>query len=444
MWSAKDLIVVSDWHLAPERGMGMFRADAELAQFLAWILVAVPNSTIVLAGDILDFLIVEHGERAEKALHPAGAPLRAASIVEHHPEVFDALSRVSRSSIHHIVWISGNHDPELVFPSVEQVIEARLGLSTTAPPIRWLVHGEAAMIRIGEMTSVIEHGDMFDDWSRIDHDALRRSLSLASRGLLNHHRYIPPPGSQLVVEYLIGLREEFPWLYLLKPEREALIPILYAFLSRKEKYKLLPALRHWLSSFGRSAISEIQIRMNPARIVRSADATPVRRRKLHSWLEVMESQSKRRFLQKDRLERIIPMLREVAAADNFFDITVPDDVSGAVTFVLQQGIDLAIQGHTHSARANTLAQGLYINSGTWAHLLRLPPSQAPDKEWREFLQSISRGGDHGFLRPTFVHVTCSGANGRTSAALMQWHNSGPSTLAKWCFVPSTRVWKQEG
>ncbi|MEK6285355.1 MAG: metallophosphoesterase [Acidobacteriota bacterium] len=443
MWKAEDLIVLSDIHMAAEQGKGMFQADAELTSFLTWVFEEAPNATMVLAGDILDFLVVEHCERAEKALHPAGAPARTASILEKHPEVFDALGRLARSPEHNVIWMAGNHDPELAFPSVREVIEQRLGWSAAAPPVRWLVHSEAATIRVGEATALIEHGEMFDDWNRIDHDALRRASSLASRGLLENHKYTPPPGSKLVVEYLIELREKYPWLYLLKPEREAVIPIMFAFLERKEQYKLLPALKHWLSSAVRSAITELEIQSDPARIVRSTNHTSTRKQKLVAWLEEMEREPKRRASQADRIERLIPKLREVAAEDDFFDLQTPDSVSEVVTYLLKQGSDLVIHGHTHSAKAYRLGAGLYLNTGTWGRLLRLPPGDASDADWREFLEGLLNGRDEGVTRPTFARVTLDSQSETTDAALVQWDDTGPSTLASWRFDSSDRQWQRD-
>ena len=59
MWLEREVIIASDLHLAAERKQGLFRADTELQQFFSWVLKEVPDSTIILAGDVFDYLIAE-------------------------------------------------------------------------------------------------------------------------------------------------------------------------------------------------------------------------------------------------------------------------------------------------------------------------------------------------------------------------------------------------
>ncbi|HEY4593723.1 MAG TPA: hypothetical protein VIJ61_15010, partial [Thermoanaerobaculia bacterium] len=65
MLPAEDILVLSDLHMAPERGSGLFQADETLASFLGWIMEQdSPLTYVVVAGDLLDFLVPqEKGER---------------------------------------------------------------------------------------------------------------------------------------------------------------------------------------------------------------------------------------------------------------------------------------------------------------------------------------------------------------------------------------------
>lgn len=439
MLSAQDVIVISDLHLAPERGMGLFQADAELSNFLDWVLDEARNSIVVLDGDIVDFLVIKPSESFSNVFDPQSVSARTTSIVDHHTEVFEALSRLARSPLHQLIIISGNHDPEIIFPAVQQSIETRLGGSGGRPLARWVVHGEAVAIHVGEANAIIEHGDMFDDWNRIDYDALRKGLSLANRGLWAHTKYNPPPGSHLVVDYGTELREEFPWVDLLKPEREAVIPILFSFLPPKRQYKLVGALRQWLWSFGRSVVTDLRVASNKAKTVRAAGDGDLRRKNFIEWLNAIEEEPKRGFSKEDRIARLIPKLRKASTEDHFFDIGTPDATHEDVAFLLRQGADLIVHGHTHSAKAYKVGKGLYLNTGTWGRLMRLPQSHASDSDWRTFLESLSGGDYGGFLRATFARIKCSLDGASTTAALMEWRGNAPASVSEWRFQPEPRV-----
>jgi UDP-2,3-diacylglucosamine pyrophosphatase LpxH len=441
MWRASDIFVVSDLHLAPERNQGLFRADIELSSFFNWILEEALESTVVLNGDIVDFLVIEPNASTKNVFDLPLIKRRASSILDHHPEVFDALSKLALSSRHHLILISGNHDPELIFPEVQQVFESKLCGSDARPAIRWMVNGEAAQVCIGEIRAVIEHGDIYDDWNRIDRDALRRALNLATRGLAPYHNYSPPPGSHLVVEYITPLREKFPWLDILKPEREAVIPILFAFLPAKEQYKLRGMLRPWLASFSRSIVTDIRRTLHPAGVFRTARVNDSPREPFIDWLNSIEKTSERASQKGDGINKLIPKLRKVSVEDNFFTIEEQDSVNQDVAFLLEQGINLVVHGHTHSAKAYKLGKGLYLNDGTWARLMRLPTSNATDEEWRDFLERLSQGKDEGFVRPTFTRITHNRSDGTTEAALMQWSANNPRSLARWRFAPGLQDWE---
>lgn len=435
-------IVVSDLHLAPERSRGLFQADAELSSFLLWILEEAPGSTVILNGDVVDFLVIESSDSVNGVFDHSIILRRASAIVDYHPEVFDALSKLARSPHHHLVILSGNHDPELIFPEVRQVFDDRLCGSIANPGIRWLVNGEAAQLSIGPVRAVIEHGDNYDDWNRINRDELRKALSLTTRGLATYNTYEPPPGSQLVIEYITPLREQFPWVDLLKPERDAVIPIVFAFLTAKEQYKLRGALRPWLASFRRSLVSNLRRTLNPTGIYRAASTFESSREVFIEWLDDIEKAPNRSLSNEDKFRRLIPQLRKVSAEDNFLQIESPDTASQDVAFLLQQGVDLVVHGHTHSAKAYKLGKGLYLNDGTWAKLMNLPSSIASDDDWHKFLNNLSQGISEGFLRPTFVRIAQEGSDEGSIATLMQWSKSGPSCSAKWRFVPVVSEWER--
>lgn len=455
-WRASDVFVVSDLHLAAERDCGLFQADAELAAFFEWINRETAQSAVVLAGDILDFLVSETDGEAIPPFDAARAPERTRAIINHHGEVFDALAALARSPNHNLVWLGGNHDPELALPETRQVIERALNGQTTHPPVRWLTHGEGARLEIGVASVLIEHGDLYDSWNRINHSDLLRTISLANRGLrqeslVDEYHFTPPPGSHLVVEHLSSIRREYPWAEWLKPEWRAAVPVLHEILPPERQIKVLKMAQHWRDLVKTSIVTEIRSKAGGARITRGGKTTAASNdeltRYLLTWLDEAEQPTRRRKSRDDSIARLIKRLREVAKHDQFFDLTAEEDGKKMedMAFLARHGVDLIVHGHTHAAKAHGLYQdrGLYLNTGTWGRLLQLPPHDAEKERWQSFIVALLDGSQQGFLRPTFARIT-EKPEDRVQAALFRWDAAGPSPLAVWRLDPGVGKWVKEG
>mgnify|MGYP000166730233 CR=1 FL=1 len=234
--------VISDLHLggAPPtvpggRGFQLCTQVEALAEFIGQ-LAAQPVSAddrleLVINGDFVDFL-------AEKA--PPGAaggspwsPIKEdpqlaqqllSDIATRNRPVIAALAELQRRG-HTLTLLLGNHDVELAFPAVRQALTALLGVPASAA-LRFLYDGEA--YRVGD--ALIEHGNRYDRFNVVDHDALRRVCSLQSRGqaVPEALRMAPPVGSQLVAEVMNPIKADYPFIDLLKPESTAAVPLLLA------------------------------------------------------------------------------------------------------------------------------------------------------------------------------------------------------------------------
>src|SRR4051812_21448701 len=113
---ARQILVISDLHITPVERLGNFSAGEKLVSWTRQQLESAdPSSILVLAGDILDLLLVEQRPRA---IQLSTAPL----LVQ---ECLDRLSRTQqwanewRSALtdwylkgSRIVLVPGNHDPE--------------------------------------------------------------------------------------------------------------------------------------------------------------------------------------------------------------------------------------------------------------------------------------------------------------------------------------------
>jgi UDP-2,3-diacylglucosamine pyrophosphatase LpxH len=424
MWRTQDVIVISDLHLSSEEpGQRLSGDDAALEQFLLWVFEQIHDCTVVLNGDVFDFLFAESqpGLDADKLERETDA------IIETHRAVFKALGKVACSPRHSLVILSGNHDPELIFPGVRKQIETALDDNGQRPYVDWLVYGEALAMQVGRARVLIEHGDRLDPWNEIDRDRLSSAASLSSRGLINYHEYVPPLGSKLVSDHLLKLRAEFPWVELLKPEREAMLPLLCFLTSLKTKTDHSGALSLYFQAEAKSKLTRLRQRHDPATRFRKEEEDGF------SIGGKIKGMAQAILDARGEMKRadLVKQLQEAGRKDTFFKEDVPDgDYTSDLEFLLRNRADLLIHGHTHSAKAYQVGDGMYINSGTWARLLRLPEARSDKIVWNKFLKSIENKSYEVIEKPTYVRVTLE-AEKTTRAALHLWPQEEP--LALWRF-----------
>lgn len=461
MLLADEIVVVSDLHLAAENGRGLFLADDELAEFLQWVLGNFSSCHVILNGDVFDFLV---NKQQETAINLEDAATEAASIIDNHKKVFEALSLIANSDSHDLIILCGNHDPETSLPTVQEQIERSLSSSdphdTKARcahfPIRWLTNGEGALLQIGEAKVLIEHGDQYDAWNWIDHEALRRVICLASRNVpyQDVYRKKSPPGSRLVVNRFNHIRDQFPWLQTLQPLSASILPlalevILPEVLSA-ERLKLIKAAREF-RDFGLRSLTDTAVRkISPQREYWANEDEE--RQLLSEWLAEYEREEKvwgplddmkarlRRAAARLRNLTSRKLLKRVAHSDAFYDINANDCNHDAVARLMSRGTNLVVHGHTHSAKAYKVEEGLYLNTGTWGQLTRLPDADASEEEWIAYIEELRAGRASSFRHPTFAHI--SSQKEGTVAALLEWRSGAPpDQLSAWRFV--NNQWRKE-
>jgi UDP-2,3-diacylglucosamine pyrophosphatase LpxH len=130
-----DLLLISDLHLGSHLKPRMRGESVHLAsrieeifpRFLDHYMHDGRRWQLVINGDFIDFWNIELGGLRGKGRRPAEevAVARLHAVFDAHPSVEDALVRFLRAG-HGIVFVTGNHDAELLYPKVRSAIVARL------------------------------------------------------------------------------------------------------------------------------------------------------------------------------------------------------------------------------------------------------------------------------------------------------------------------------
>ncbi|WP_233261957.1 metallophosphatase [Vitiosangium sp. GDMCC 1.1324] len=281
---------------------------------------------------------------------------------------------------------------------------------------------------------LIEHGNRYDDWNIVSHDALRAVRSALTR------RESPPPmrtvaGSELVVGVMNDLKRQYAFIDLLKPENEAAIPLLAVLdpgvLGQRKKLARLarqasrtrvpredggaPEERDLIS--GEAESPESHLLREAQELLGTSDDEIGAREHLRSWWEVYRAG--RAEDRREQLRRLRKALQcNVRAQHETFavDEESPRYLRPAEALAAR-GFRVVVFGHTHLAKRVPLLGGaaLYLNTGTWAELMRIPDavlsdSAAGDSILAELVEAVSDNQLDPWrtLIPTFARIELEG------------------------------------
>ena len=445
-----------------------------LARFVHGIVERHPGgeAELVINGDFVDFLAEEKIDAKEPVFEAVTSAKDAIKKLERVMErchegappderVFEALRALVQKNLRLTILV-GNHDVELSLPSVRAWLMRWL---TGGKPhrVEFLYDGEA-YLRDGLL---VEHGNRYDGWNAIDHGALRAARSRLSRGEPDW-TIVAPPGSRLVVEVMNEIKLRYPFVDMLKPENEALIPLLAAI-----DRKLLGSVqRIWRSA----SLGVAQMRRAP-----KAGAVPEK----ESMISSETGQPTQPFTGEDpdaakRTARLLAsaMPRDTAVTESESEVGLREAATGLVrtiasfwpvltstqksqwgalydawreyareigaTFALGEELPrylaaatrlcppqgVVVFGHTHLAKSVGLPNGRYLNSGTWVPTIELPAEtydgsidcDGAISAVESFVGALCKGDAPLRHQCTFVHVEWE--HGRPRAVLKEFLESG--------------------
>lgn len=438
-------VVISDLHLGGSSPHMMSHPD-QLAKFLKSLpmrLQADERLEVVIAGDFIDFLAIP--AYASWTVDPRAARdklERTTSGDSPFAPVFTELAGLLRLR-HNLTILVGNHDVELALPGVQEALLARLGASRHQ--VLFVDDGRA--YQIGQ--ALIEHGNRYDGANVNDWSNLRTIVSAQSRNEIPPVALEVSAGSVIVEKIVNTIKPAYPFIDLLQPQGELVALLLIAFepslIWQFDKLaRLLRGRRQ--EQANRQGVQPGKPRNVAYQPLDEEDAElraafgglyeRLRRPSTQkgfgdliatAWASSQDSLAAtlRRGdpVPAERLDQIRLVMRRMLLADRTAHLDGPIAQYGAAAkrMIADSAgkLTTVVMGHTHQARSlGDPERAWYINTGTWADLIRVPALALEDnRALEQFLRELL-GGQQRNLHPTYANLRIE-SDGQVSLAKLE-------------------------
>ncbi|MEN8221603.1 MAG: metallophosphoesterase, partial [Pseudomonadota bacterium] len=460
-------------------GFQICHAYPQLTAFIDWINKQAKDfngdTEIIINGDIVDFLADDDFDDPTInatiwTANETEAISKLNQIIKRTREgqnrgPFDALKEFIAQG-NQLTLILGNHDIELALPQVRRHLQNILGAQQGKLQI--IYDGEA--YTCGDL--LIEHGNRYDSWNVVDHSALRQERSMLSRGLKVDEQergkqyFLPPAGTLMVIHLINHLKKHYRFVDLLKPETGAVIPLLLAL---KADYGILQDI---LSLSPQLTMRKIRGRLDkPAKpshngnLKASRRSSPPTQNLLSDILQEMLGENAALFIQSQRgnlsaSRRQSPNLKillnkaqkfantllvtaeELEKQDNIkrlhvalkrlktdFSFDIHQEESNyleAAKEIIDTGkFYHVVFGHTHLPKQIDLGKnGQYLNTGTWADVIRLPAqimedNEAATKALTDFIEAMRHNELSHYIKRDLSYVEVTLNDNKVTDAKLQ-------------------------
>ena len=486
----EELYVVSDLHLGGSSGVPIFKQEAELAGLIRHLGARTPPGQgalgLVLNGDVIDTL-------AENISGYVATPHEAEEAFERvvalFPSIWLALAEFVDVARHRLVIVIGNHDIELAYPNVQQAIaarlaqgdEARLGridFVTSGAGYRCGVgRGNAAPVRV-----LCVHGNEFDSWNAVSPESMTRLVRASVLGTDSALTAEPPnAGTMLVKNVMNAIKAEWPFVDLLKPEIESVFNVLFALdpqrvnalegvfgvlqrVATQGQYRTrrvlgepggdapgqAPAVPPWQPG---AALGKVMgdpkrgaLSLEEAWNTDDEAATP---EELAAEVEVLGAGQlvvnslkylAQRLRNVPREDALLAALRDWGGGQDTWSADGPCDIYDR--FVdLETDAHVVVAGHTHlrrqkrlPARGRAARRPLYLNTGTWARLMRLTKERLATKgAFADVWAALSTGGSAARAKMAALDALPADVLlNQPTVAVVRGDPSGSRTVAALC------------
>ena len=418
-----ELYSVSDLHMGGlEKRSQIFDSGTELEKLINHLRAKLGQIALVINGDMVDFL----AEPNATGFDPKGAPAKLERIArdDAFSPVWKALGRFVRTKGKRLVITLGNHDLELGLPWVRSALVDLIAADDDAARgrIQLAFDGSGFRCQVGSSTVLCMHGNEVDDWNLADYETIRRAGRDIQQGR-SVESWMPNAGTHLVIEVMNDIKKGYPFVDLLKPELEAVIPVLLA-LAPDMHQKILGAflvLKRLAADKVRHSFGFLSgdVEAQAVRIDRSPAPRQTRLRMNHDALMAAAEEQLTRGV--DPLALVADELRAeklgIAGAawswatggdtrstlrkalsdlqnDRSFEWSLEDDTFRQVDELVAPDVDFVLTGHTHLERAlpRRRQRGYYLNTGTWVRLIQLRPQVLADQsEFNKVYGALAAG-----------------------------------------------------
>lgn len=421
-----DHVIISDLHIGADTRLDIFRAQAQLSNFLRSLGGGPVN--LIVNGDFLDFLAVEpFGVFTREAAQRKVERIIAAPPNRVLWEGFRAF--LAADTRNRVEVLLGNHDLEMVFREVHEALRGVMAAAGEGERVRFLTdHVTHLDFEVGGVPVHLEHGFQYDPFNWYNHNRLLGATVHGGSG----EALELPFGSQLVYDVLNRLTPDHPFVPLIKPEPAVLL-LMLALAPREVTSRLgmLPGalmdnvkihLQMWKTgqqfpvgdNVDREGGSDA-IAPQVEQMLRGDDLDEETADGVLEFLETGGAGASsfgvvgdlRTKGQLYLLRRGLESLQDNRAS--FFDANQQDSFQKSLEGILDRNAKVAILGHSHAMKFLTLKsardarrQLLYLNTGTWADLLDFDLARlATDDALLAWLEQVDRGD----FEPTQV-FTC--------------------------------------
>ena len=451
--SFDQLYVVSDLHFGGEAGLQMFGSQEAMLWLIGELAKRDPEQelALVINGDFIDFL----AESNPRHFDPEGAVAKLERIAlsdSTFKPVFDALRGFVSTANRHLIVNLGNHDLELALPWVRRRLVELLGGDAVGHGghLHMVLDGTGVRCSVGGRSVLCVHGNEVDRWNPADFEKIREIGRDTQLGR-PVESWIPNAGTQMVIDVMNGMKRRYPFVDLLKPEKDAVVPVLAAcdpsqLASLDRLVRLAAVAGNWLTASVRKPRGMLDedaqakplpagtafARINPVRtaemMMHGAEASA---RRGIDPMELVEGQEAEQLgkiaafwkgVTGQPTDQVLREALEKLDNDRSFDIHDYDDTAKALDAEISPAIDFLVAGHTHLERAlaRRNGNGVYFNSGTWARLLGITRDVRRDAAAFEKLFKVLQDGDMAqldkgapVLKPNTVVVIRAVAAGAT-------------------------------
>jgi UDP-2,3-diacylglucosamine pyrophosphatase LpxH len=448
-------IIISDLHIGANDKFDIFNPAVKLPIFEKFINYARSQDNaveLIINGDFVDFLqLKEWGDYSRET-----ATRKAGEIAKANLGAFRVLGAFLVQPEHQIKILLGNHDVELAYAETWKLVQDAI---LSAAPVgagarlQFLNRRVTDNFRVNNVLVHVEHGNIADPFNSINYGPLFVDAEE------NTKTFSYPPGTKFVYDTINQFKEQYQIVDLLKPEVPAVPLILLALRPLAAARRVPDTVLKALGALGNGFVGKLR------EILRGPQFGLAQQRESTSQTELLELLANtyraaamqgaggaefdrhdtddaemylaseeqtgtavkaalggtgaaiRRKLLAAALETL-ERFKQPRSAHYFEEDHADNALAKRAAGQMQGDVRIVVYGHTHEALKAEFAQGIYINSGTWADLIELPSASGQFDDW---LKSVDKNTFGRPAFPTFVQIEPEGSGCR--ASLNHWHDT---------------------